>query len=157
MDPISYTPIGIVHTPFTTPVGMPVQSVAAAGVAGTIELDPQWEEGLKDLATFSHLVLLTHLHQVTSYSLEVVPFLDDRPHGIFATRSPRRPNPIGLSIVRLVRIAGCTLHVEDVDLVDGTPLLDIKPFVPALDNRETERIGWFADRLDRLQSVRAYE
>ena len=157
MDTISYTPIGIVHTPFTTPVGMPVQSVAAAGVAGTIELDPQWEEGLKDLETFSHLVLLTHLHQVASYSLEVVPFLDDRPHGIFATRSPRRPNPIGLSIVRLVRIAGCTLHVEDVDLVDGTPLLDIKPFVPALDNRETERIGWFADRLDRLQSVRAYE
>src|SRR5215469_9856509 len=157
MDPISYTPIGIVHTPFTTPVGMPVQSVAAAGVAGTIELDPQWEEGLKDLATFSHLVLLTHLHQVTSYSLEVVPFLDDRPHGIFATRSPRRPNPIGLSIVRLVEITGCTLNVEDVDLVDGTPLLDIKPFVPALDNRETERIGWFADRLDRLQSVRAYE
>jgi tRNA-Thr(GGU) m(6)t(6)A37 methyltransferase TsaA len=157
MDPISYTPIGIVHTPFTTPVGMPVQPVAAAGVAGTIELDPQWEDGLKDLAAFSHLVLLTHLHQVTSYSLEVVPFLDDRPHGIFATRSPRRPNPIGLSIVRLMRIAGCTLHVEDVDLVDGTPLLDIKPFVPAFDNRETEQIGWFADRLDRLQSVRAYQ
>ena len=157
MDPISYTPIGIVHTPFTTPVGMPVQTVAAAGVAGTIELDSEWEAGLKDLATFSHLILLTHLHQVRSYSLEVVPFLDDRPHGVFATRSPRRPNPIGLSIVRLVRITGCTLHVEDVDLVDGTPLLDIKPFVPALDHRETERIGWFADRLDRLPSVRAYE
>jgi tRNA-Thr(GGU) m(6)t(6)A37 methyltransferase TsaA len=157
MDPITYTPIGIVHTPYTTPVGMPVQTVAAAGVAGTIELDPEWAAGLKDLAAFSHLILVTHLHQVSGYSLEVVPFLDDRPHGVFATRSPRRPNPIGLSIVRLVDITGCTLHVEDVDMVDGTPLLDIKPFVPALDHRETDRIGWFSDRLDRLSTARAYE
>jgi tRNA (adenine37-N6)-methyltransferase len=157
MDPVTYTPIGIVHTPFTSPVGMPVQTVAATGVAGTIELDLEWEAGLKDLASFSHLILLTHLHLVSESALEVVPFLDDRPHGVFATRSPRRPNPIGLSIVRLISISGCTLIVEDVDLVDGTPVLDIKPFVPAFDHRETERIGWFADGLNRLQSVRAYE
>jgi tRNA (Thr-GGU) A37 N-methylase len=95
MDPISYTPIGIVHTPFTTPVGMPVQTVAAAGVAGTIELDSEWEAGLKDLATFSHLILLTHLHQVRSYTLEVVPFLDDRPHGVLPRALPGVPIPLG--------------------------------------------------------------
>ena len=155
MDPVTYTPIGVIHTPFTSMVGMPIQTVAAAGVEGSIELDSQFKNGLKDLAAFSHLILLTHLHRVTSYSLEVVPFLDDRPHGIFATRSPRRPNPIGVSIVRLVGIADCTLHIEEVDVVDGTPLLDLKPYVPALDNRVTAQIGWFAERLDRLQTVRA--
>ena len=155
MEPVTYTPIGIVHSPFTSIVGMPVQSVAAAGIAGSIELDLRYREGLRDLVGFSHLLLLTHLHQVTSYALQVVPFLDDRSHGIFATRSPRRPNPIGLSIVRLVGMHGCTLHIEDVDVIDGTPLLDLKPFVPAIDNRQTGQIGWFAERLDRLQTTRA--
>jgi tRNA-Thr(GGU) m(6)t(6)A37 methyltransferase TsaA len=155
MEPVTYTPIGIVHSPFTSITGMPVQSVAAAGIAGSVELDHHYEEGLRDLAGFSHLLLLTHLHQMTSYALQVVPFLDDRPHGIFATRSPRRPNPIGLSIVRLVGMNGCTLSIEDVDVIDGTPLLDLKPFVPAIDNRKTDQIGWFAERLDRLQTTRA--
>lgn len=155
MDPITYTPIGVIHSPFTSTVGMPIQTVAAAGIVGSIELDPHFRNGLKDLAEFSHLILITHLHQVTSYALEVVPFLDDRPHGIFATRSPKRPNPIGVSIVRLVGITDCTLHIEEVDVVDGTPLLDLKPFVPALDNRATDHIGWFAGRVDRVQTVRA--
>jgi tRNA-Thr(GGU) m(6)t(6)A37 methyltransferase TsaA len=155
MDPITYTPIGVIHTPFDSTAGMPVQSVAAGGVSGTIELDPRFQDGLSDLEAFSHLILVTHLHQVIGYALQVVPFLDDRPHGIFATRSPRRPNPIGLSIVRLVAIAGSTLYIQEVDVVDGTPLLDLKPFVPAIDNRQTEKIGWFADRLDRLPTVRS--
>jgi tRNA (adenine37-N6)-methyltransferase len=143
MEPITYTPIGVIHTPFVSMAGMPVQSVASGGVAGTVELDPQFADGLSDLASFSHLILVTHLHLVTGYALQVVPFLDDRPHGIFATRSPRRPNPIGISIVRLTAIVG------------GTPLLDLKPFVPAIDNRQTDEIGWFADRLDRLPTVRS--
>ena len=155
MDPIIYTPIGIIHTPFTSTVGMPIQSVGAAGTPGTIDLDSRLEAGLLDLLAFSHLILVTHLHLVTGFDLEVVPFLDDRKHGIFATRSPRRPNPIGLSIVRLVGITGATLQVSDVDVVDGTPLLDLKPFVPAIDNRETTDIGWFAQRLDRLPTARA--
>jgi tRNA (adenine37-N6)-methyltransferase len=155
MDLISYTPIGVIHSPFVSTVGMPVQSVAAGGIAGTIALDPQFQDGLSDLAAFSHLILVTHLHQVTGYALRVVPFLDDRAHGIFATRSPWRPNPIGISIVRLDAIAGSTLYILDVDVVDGTPLLDLKPFVPAIDNRQTEQIGWFADRLDRLPTVRS--
>jgi tRNA (adenine37-N6)-methyltransferase len=131
MDPITFTPIGVIHTPFDSTAGMPVQSVAAGGIAGTIELDPQFQDGLSDLSAFSHLILVTHLHQVSGYSLLVVPFLDDQPHGIFATRSPRRPNPIGISIVRLDAIAGCTLHIQDIDVVDGTPLLDL----PALRTR----------------------
>jgi len=155
MDPITFTPIGIIHSPFTSTVGMPVQSVGATGTPGTIELDSGLEDGLMDLQTFSHLILVTHLHLVNGFGLQVVPFLDDRRHGIFATRSPRRPNPIGLSIVRLIGITGSTLQIEDVDVVDGTPLLDIKPFVPAIDNRETLEIGWFADRLDRLPTARA--
>jgi tRNA-Thr(GGU) m(6)t(6)A37 methyltransferase TsaA len=157
MDPIIYTPIGVIRSPFASTVGMPVQGVAAGGFLGTIDLDPQFLDGLADLEAFSHLILVTHLHQATGYALQVVPFLDDRPHGIFATRSPRRPNPIGLSIVRLNAIIGSTLHIEDVDVVDGTPLLDLKPFVPAIDNRQTERIGWFADRLDRLPTTRSDE
>ena len=155
IDPITYTPIGIIHSPFASTVGMPVQSISATGTPGTIELDSRLEDGLMDLPAFSHLILVTHLHLVNGYALQVVPFLDDRRHGIFATRSPRRPNPIGLSIVRLVGITGSTLHIEDVDVVDGTPLLDLKPFVPAIDNRETQQIGWFAERLDRLPTARA--
>jgi tRNA (adenine37-N6)-methyltransferase len=155
MDPITYTPIGVIHTPFESTAGMPVQTVAAGGIAGTIELDPRFQDGLSDLSAFSHLILVTHLHQVTGYALKVVPFLDDQLHGIFATRSPRRPNPIGISIVRLDAVTGCTLHIRDIDVVDGTPLLDLKPFVPAIDNRQTEAIGWFADRLDRLPTMRS--
>ena len=152
---ITYTPIGVVHSPFTTPRDMPLQTIAAHGVPGSIELYPDYRAGLKDLAAFSHVMLVTHLHLMTGSSLEVTPFLDDQPHGIFATRSPKRPNPIGLSLVRLLAITDCTLHIEDVDLVDGTPLLDIKPYVPAFDHRETDRIGWFAGRLNQVFVVRA--
>ena len=122
-----------------------------------MELEPALREGLKDLEAFSHLILLTHLHRMEGYALEVTPYLDDRVHGIFATRSPRRPNPIGLSVVRLLAIEGCTLLIEDVDLLDGTPLLDLKPYVPAFDVRETEHIGWFSDRVERVHTTRADE
>jgi tRNA (adenine37-N6)-methyltransferase len=155
--PICYRPIGVVRSPFSTPAGMPIQTVAAAGVGGTIELDPTYADGLRDLAGFSHLILLTHLYLVQGYALDVVPFLDDQSHGIFATRSPKRPNPIGFSIVRLIRIEQSTLSIEDLDVVDGTPVLDLKPYVPTFDVRETDRIGWFADRLERLHTTRADE
>src|SRR6185369_8829459 len=155
MNPIAYTPIGIVHTPFTSMDGMPLQSIAAQGVEGTIELEPAFLDGLKDLEDFSHLILLTHLHRMTGFALEVTPYLDDQPHGIFATRSPRRPNPLGLSIVRLIAVEGCKLRIEDIDLLDGTPLLDLKPYVPAFDVRETEQIGWFSGRVERVHTTRA--
>jgi tRNA-Thr(GGU) m(6)t(6)A37 methyltransferase TsaA len=157
MEAITYTPIGVVRSPFTTLEGMPLQTVAAQGVQGAVELEPAYAEGLKDLAAFSHIILLTHLHRMSGFSLEVTPYLDDQLHGIFATRSPRRPNPIGLSIVRLITIEGRTLLIEDVDVLDGAPLLDLKPYVPAFDARETERIGWFSGRIDRVHTTRSDE
>ena len=152
---VTFTPIGIIRTPFAETAGMPVQAVAAVGVAGTIELDPAYAEGLADLDGFSHLVLLYHLDRMTGARLTVVPFLDDRTHGLFATRSPARPNPIGMSTVRLVGIDGTTIRIEDVDMLDGTPLLDIKPYVPQLDDRADARIGWYEGRVERVQDVRS--
>jgi len=155
LEPVTYRPIGVIHTPFTDVDGMPIQPIAAAGIRGTIDLDPGFAAGLLGLDGFSHLILLYHLHQVRAPRLTVTPFLDDRPHGIFATRSPARPNPVGLSTVRLVRVLGPTIEIEDVDMLDGTPLLDIKPYIPAFDDRPGARVGWFTGRLDRLPEVRA--
>src|SRR5262245_13587968 len=98
---ICFTPIGVIRSPYPEPLGMPIQTIAAKGVAGQIELDPAYQAGLQDIEGFSHLILLYHLHLIQESSLRVIPFLDDQPHGVFATRSPKRPNPIGLSIVRL--------------------------------------------------------
>ncbi len=111
--------------------------------------------GLRDLEGFEYVILLTYMHQATSEPLEVVPFLDSVAHGVFATRSPIRPNRIGLSVVRLIAIQGSTLRFEGTDMLDGTPVLDIKPYVPAFDARQTDRIGWFASKLDQLLNKRA--
>ena len=134
---------------------MPIQSVAAQGVAGSVDLDPSYADGLRDLQGFSHLWLLYHLHQSERSSLTVTPFLDDQPRGVFATRSPKHPNAIGISIVQLVRIDGSRLEIEDVDMLDGTPLLDIKPYVPQFDNRADASLGWFAKNIHRVNDIRA--
>jgi tRNA-Thr(GGU) m(6)t(6)A37 methyltransferase TsaA len=153
--PITYQSLGVVRSPFRDPVGMPIQAVAAQGVLGTLELDPAYEAGLRDIDGFSHLIVIYHLHLSRPGSLLVTPFLDTQPHGIFATRSPQRPNAIGLSVVRLIRVEGARLHVEDVDMVDGTPILDLKPYVPQFDDRPAERIGWFAQNIARVGEARA--
>jgi tRNA (adenine37-N6)-methyltransferase len=155
LEAVTFRPIGVIRTPFTKTAGMPIQATAAVGVPGRIELDPDLVAGLLDLEGFSHLTLLYHLHRITAPRLTVTPFRDDRPHGIFATRSPARPNPLGISTVRLIAIVGSTIEIEDVDMLDGTPLLDIKPYVPAFDDRDDARIGWFTERLDRLPETRA--
>jgi tRNA (adenine37-N6)-methyltransferase len=155
VKPITFRPIGVIRTPFPSTAGMPIQATAAVGIPGWIELDPDLAAGLVDLEGFSHLILLYHLHRITAPRLTVTPFLDDRPHGIFATRSPARPNPIGISTVRLIAIVGSTIEIEVVDMLDGTPLLDIKPYVPAFDDRDDARIGWFVNRLDRLPETLA--
>jgi tRNA-Thr(GGU) m(6)t(6)A37 methyltransferase TsaA len=154
-DPVTFTPIGVVRTPFAEHAGMPIQTVAASGVRGTVELNPAYADALADLDGFTHLHLLTHMHRTGGVSLRVTPYLDTVPRGVFATRSPRRPNPIGLSLVRLVRIDGSVLHVEELDLLDGTPLLDIKPYVPPFDDRAGARYGWFEQRAQDVHSVRA--
>ncbi len=155
MDPICFTPIGIIRTPFTEMAGMPVQAAGAHASEGRIELDPAFAEGLRDIESFTHLILLYHLHQMRGAQLVVTSFLDSEPHGVFATRAPKRPNPIGLSTVRLVRVEGTILHIQDVDMLDGTPLLDMKPYVPPFDDRANVRIGWYEGKLERLGEVRA--
>ena len=119
-----------------------------------MELFPEYVKGLRDLAGFSHIVLIYHFHLSRPPSLLVRPYMDDVEHGVFATRAPSRPNPIGISVVRLVGIDGNVIHVRDVDIVDGTPLLDIKPYVPAFDVRETERIGWLAANVHKLPEAK---
>jgi tRNA (adenine37-N6)-methyltransferase len=139
---IHFHPIGIIHTPFEDLAGMPIQPTSDASAAGTLEIFPEFVPGLKDLDGFSHLILLYHLHQAGPANLEVTPFLDSQPHGVFATRAPTRPNPIGLSVVRLTGIERNILYVEDLDILDGTPLLDIKPYIPEFDFQPEVRIGW---------------
>ncbi|MBI4814177.1 MAG: tRNA (N6-threonylcarbamoyladenosine(37)-N6)-methyltransferase TrmO, partial [Methanobacterium sp.] len=148
MNPVQYNPIGIIHSPFKDLHGMPIQPIGARGVKGQIKLDKKYESGLKDLDGFSHILLIYHFHLCNGHSLEVKPFLDKVKRGIFATRAPKRPNPIGISVVRLEKIEGSTLHITNVDIVDGTPLLDIKPYIPHFDREEGENvsIGWFEDK-----------
>jgi len=157
MKEIKYVPIGIIHSPFKDIKGMPIQPSGARGIAGTIELNSEYVNGLKDIEGFSHIILIYHLHLSKGYSLEVIPFMDDILHGVFSTRAPRRPKPIGLSVVRLVKVEGAILHIEDVDIADGTPLLDIKPFVPEFDVQKVKRIGWLSKKADKALEVKADE
>lgn len=140
---IIYEPIGTIHSPFSRIEDMPIQPAGALGVRGTVEVFAEFAEGLKDLDGFSHLALLYHFHRVRQARLVVVPFLDKEERGVFATRAPTRPNPIGISVVELLHIeGGVVLHIQNVDVLDGTPLLDIKPYVPQFDHFEVERTGW---------------
>ena len=152
---VQLKPIGVVHTPFRTPEGMPVQPAGAKGVKGTVEVFPEFEEGLHDLAGFSHIILVYLFHRSKGFALRVVPFMDTKLRGVFATRAPKRPNPIGLSVVRLRRIEGCTLHVEDLDILDGTPVLDIKPYVPEFDKLRGARTGWLDKKRRAVRRKRA--
>lgn len=142
---IEYQPIGVIHSPFKKIEGMPIQPAGAAGVMGTVEVFDSYRTGLKDLDGFSHILLLYHFHRVQGFSLYVVPFMDSKARGLFSTRAPRRPNPIGLSVVRLHGIEESVLHIENVDVLDGTPLLDIKPYVPEFDPRGEVRTGWLEE------------
>jgi tRNA-Thr(GGU) m(6)t(6)A37 methyltransferase TsaA len=150
MAEIKYKVIGIIHSPFKEPKGTPIQPSGAKGINGTVEIFPDYAEGLKDLEGFSHIILIYHFHLSKKSSLQVKPYLDDEVHGVFAMRGPSRPNPIGISIVRLLRIEETTLSIQDVDIVDGTPLLDIKPYVPAFDIREVQRTGWLEKNVQKL-------
>ena len=134
---------------------MPIQPAGARDVAGTVEVDPALAEALADLDGFSHIILLYHFHRSGPWQAKVKPFLDDAPRGLFATRAPSRPNPIGLSVVRLVSVQGRTLHVRDVDILDGTPLLDIKPFVARFDGARPDSEGWLTERAGNARSQKS--
>lgn len=143
---ISFQAIGTIYTPHGDLVNMPIQPVGAKGIEGMIVLNPELAEGLTDLDGFSHITLLYYLHQVKSFSLMVKPFMDDSEHGIFATRSPRRPNAIGLSTVKLLRVEANVLYFEGADMLNRTPLLDIKPFFWQSDNQTEVVSGWLDEK-----------
>lgn len=152
---ITLRPIGRIHSPHTQLEGMPIQTAGAPDAPVRLEVFADFAPGLRDIDGFEFLILLTHLHACAHERLEVVPFLDNASHGVFATRAPARPNRIGLSIVRLESVDGRWLHLRGNDMLDGTPVLDIKPYVPAFDVRATERVGWFGPRLAALAHTTA--
>jgi tRNA-Thr(GGU) m(6)t(6)A37 methyltransferase TsaA len=142
LQTLTLSPIGIIHSENCDPARTPIQPVCAEGCCGRVEVLDEYADGLVDIEGFSHLHLLYWLHRSAPASLMVTPYLEDVPHGIFATRTPTRPNPLGLSVVRLVERRGRMLFVEDVDVLNGTPLLDIKPYVERFDVRLGTRGGW---------------
>ncbi len=148
-------PIGVIHTPFKDIAAMPIQPSGAQGISGQIELDSELVAGLKDLEGFSHIIVLYQFHLVDKVSLSVTPFLDAEPHGVFATRAPTRPNPVGLSVLALKSINDNVLEVDNVDILDGTPLLDIKPYVPEFDQPDAVRTGWLEKAADQSRTTRS--
>jgi tRNA-Thr(GGU) m(6)t(6)A37 methyltransferase TsaA len=152
---ISYRPIGIIHSPFTDLKDMPIQPTGEASAPGTAEVFPEFAEGLRDLEGFSHVILVYHLHEVRRTDLTVTPFLGSERHGVFATRAPTRPNPIGLSIVKLLKLEGNLLRLANLDILDGTPLLDIKPYVPDFDRPTKARAGWLEAARGKVKSTKS--
>ena len=134
---------------------MPIQSSGAKGIKGTITVKKEFEEGLEDLDGFSHIYLIYHFHKSDNYTLKTKPFLDDKPRGVFSTRAPKRPNPIGISVVRLIRVKENTLEIENVDMLDGTPLIDIKPYIPDFDIQKVDKVGWINNKIDDINSIKS--
>jgi tRNA-Thr(GGU) m(6)t(6)A37 methyltransferase TsaA len=155
MDRIVYHPIGLIHSPYKALEDMPIQPAGAKGTEGSIIVHPEFSKGLRDIEGFSHLFILYHFHRVKETRLEVTPFLDSESHGVFATRAPVRPNPIGISVVRLMGRRDNELRIVNVDVLDGTPLLDIKPYVPEFDVFKTDSIGWLEHSSKAVASHRS--
>jgi len=156
LNELRMTPIGVIETPFHEPAGTPVQPSRANGARGKVRLDPRFWPGVQVLEGFERVWLIYWLHQQPGFSLVVNPFLDQKPRGVFATRAPARPAPIGISAVRLIGFEDGVLEVADVDMIDGTPLLDIKPYVPEFDSYPASKAGWFdqSDSQSRLADGR---
>ncbi len=149
---IKFEQIGTIHSPYTKLHDMPIQPSAARGVKGQVEVYEKYLPALSDLDGFSHIYLLYHFHLAKPYQLKVIPFLDDQERGLFSTRAPKRPNPIGLSVVKLIRVEEHILHIENIDVIDGTPLLDIKPYVREMEAVNDLRIGWLEKHTSKIDS-----
>lgn len=152
---MEFTPIGIIHSPYTDLKNMPIQPKGASEVISQIELYPQYASGLSDLAGFSHIYLIYHFHKSTTYQLKVTPFLDKVERGLFATRAPKRPNPIGLSVVKLISIENNILTIQGADVLDGTPLIDIKPYIQKFDAPQNPTSGWMQAQSDEIKNKRS--
>jgi tRNA-Thr(GGU) m(6)t(6)A37 methyltransferase TsaA len=154
MTEIKLKQIGTVHSPFKKPEGTPIQPAAGKDIRGSVEIFPEYVKGLKDLEGFSHILLLCYFHLAKKPRLLGRPYMDDEERGIFAIRGPSRPNPIGLSTVRLEKIEGNMLYIRDLDIIDGTPLLDIKPYVPDFDSKQDVRFGWLEKKVQKLPTAK---
>jgi len=152
---ILFTPIVIIHTPHKMKEGMPIQSSGAEGTKGFIKLKKKYIKGLLDLDGFSHIFLIYYFHKSKGFELLVKPYLDDNFHGIFSTRAPKRPNSIGISVVKLIGIKDNILEIENVDILDGTPLLDIKPYISEFDIHNIEKNGWFNAKKSLLNEIKS--
>ncbi len=152
---ITFNEIGIIRSPHKEREGAPIQPAGAVDFEGRVEVFPEFQEGLSDLDGFERIILLYHFHLSEGYSLMAKPFLDDTPRGLFSTRAPKRPNQIGISIVRLLGVEENIIHVKGIDIVDRTPLIDIKPYVPKFDAFPDSRAGWFDAGTRSLESTRA--
>jgi len=155
VNQIIYKPIGIIYSPFKNIEGVPIQPAGANGIKGKIKVYKKYSKGLMNLEGFSHIILLYNFHLSNGYSLKVIPFLHNSEQGVFATRAPRRPNPIGISVVKLTKIKNNVIEVEDVDIVDGTPLLDIKPYASIFDNIKNEKIGWLSEKRNDVANIKS--
>ncbi|MCP3872439.1 MAG: tRNA (N6-threonylcarbamoyladenosine(37)-N6)-methyltransferase TrmO [Desulfobacteraceae bacterium] len=149
------TQIGIIETPFENLEGMPIQPSGAKKVVGTVVINEEYIQGLKDLEGFSHIILLYYFHKSKGYNLMVTPFLDDQKRGLFSTRAPRRPNSIGLSIVELISIQGNKIRINGIDVLNNTPLVDIKPYVPGFDTKEVTSVGWLKKMQDKAKFLKS--
>jgi len=151
---IEFHPIGIIHSPHKELSKIPIQPVFCKGIEGKLVLEPRYVEGLKDLDEFSHIYLFFYFNESQKTCLQVKPYLSDEKHGIFATRAPHRPNKLGMSLVKLLRIEDNILYVSGIDVLDGTPLLDIKPYIRRFDSVETVKSGWQDNIEDDSAAVR---
>ncbi len=152
---ITFEQIGTIFTPFKSREGMPIQSNGAKGIKGKIEINRDLSIGLNDLNGFSHIILIYYFHKSKGFELETTPFLDNEKKGVFSTRAPKRPNSIGISVVKLVEIKDNNLYVENIDILDETPLLDIKPYIPEFDNHKVKKIGWIKNKTEQLNTIKS--
>lgn len=152
---IIYKPIGIIYSPFKNTEGVPIQPAGADGIKGKVKVYKKYSNGLMNLIGFSHIILIYHFHLSNGYSLKVIPFLKDREQGVFATRAPKRPNQIGISIVKVENIKENIINISNVDIVDRTPLLDIKPYASFFDNVKDERNGWLSGKINDIYNIKS--
>jgi tRNA-Thr(GGU) m(6)t(6)A37 methyltransferase TsaA len=153
MNEIIIKPIGIIHSPYSNSTGIPIQGKFKKEAEAYAELLPEYETGLKDLEQFSHAILIYHFHQQKEEKLIAQPYLEKVDHGIFAIRSPYRPNKIGFSIVKISKIEQNKLYFTEVDVFDGTPLIDIKPYVEYFDKRENVKSGWVKKHFQKENKI----
>lgn len=147
--------IGTIHSPFKELKNMPIQPAGAKNIEGEIVISSDYTDGLKDLESFSHIYLIYHFHKVSEARLKIIPFMDTKEHGIFATRAPLRPSPIGISIVELIGRQGNRLRIRGIDVLDGTPLIDIKPYIPHFDHQEKATCGWMGKSKKEVEETRS--